>query len=541
MKFSLSFLLFLASASLGANAFLPFTTTSSTTPSSSSSSSSTTRLFYDIQRDPQPNDNVWSILSNTEKWISTTLAESQAGNSNPLSRKEVSYVCETSKDPAMILANIFRKVKEARQVGESHAQDQEELVDEHGGTCVVLCCVVLSRVVLFSVVLSSFVPCCARVALESWNPSRHELVFVVLMIGADAACLLSHAEDKHNRATLRQTQVLVIPANEDLNQNFHRWICVCVFGWLVCVRWFLSARAPARNTTNNNTKSVSVNCAHLHPKYGEKTPEQELTELRAEDEEGEVDVNLEAYKKQRLLARRSPYPSVVIEVRSMAPPEYTPPPPTGPVSPRSIDDIDVRGSGTDDDDETPGDASADTRIDADFVNQLEALFSKSSLDSKSSSDGEFYESIGSHIETFSSVTPLMVAQNWIDKNDPLFDVTQCSFTVSDATHVDEAYEFVFTNLGMQTSQFLQRASDGGEAEAASETAREAQKRQYMVLPHFLSSSATSLEKFTAQSGAMIRTLPSIGDKVDLECFHPEHVDETKRCPAPVVILQWKGA
>mmetsp|Transcript_5512 Transcript_5512/g.11682 ORF Transcript_5512/g.11682 Transcript_5512/m.11682 type:complete len:400 (+) Transcript_5512:743-1942(+) len=321
----------------------------------------------------------------------------------------------------------------------------------------------------------------------------------------------------------------------------HRWICVCVFGWLVCVRWFLSARAPARNTTNNNTKSVSVNCAHLHPKYGEKTPEQELTELRAEDEEGEVDVNLEAYKKQRLLARRSPYPSVVIEVRSMAPPEYTPPPPTGPVSPRSIDDIDVRGSGTDDDDETPGDASADTRIDADFVNQLEALFSKSSLDSKSSSDGEFYESIGSHIETFSSVTPLMVAQNWIDKNDPLFDVTQCSFTVSDATHVDEAYEFVFTNLGMQTSQFLQRASDGGEAEAASETAREAQKRQYMVLPHFLSSSATSLEKFTAQSGAMIRTLPSIGDKVDLECFHPEHVDETKRCPAPVVILQWKGA
>lgn len=488
MKFSLSFLLFLASASLGANAFLPFTTTSSTTPSSSSSSSSTTRLFYDIQRDPQPNDNVWSILSNTEKWISTTLAESQAGNSNPLSRKEVSYVCETSKDPAMILANIFRKVKEARQVGESHAQDQEELVDEHG-------------------------------------------------------------EDKHNRATLRQTQVLVIPANEDLNQNF------AVFDAVIGA--INAARRSARDLVTDHSLEkldeqlygegedrdwvVSVNCAHLHPKYGEKTPEQELTELRAEDEEGEVDVNLEAYKKQRLLARRSPYPSVVIEVRSMAPPEYTPPPPTGPVSPRSIDDIDVRGSGTDDDDETPGDASADTRIDADFVNQLEALFSKSSLDSKSSSDGEFYESIGSHIETFSSVTPLMVAQNWIDKNDPLFDVTQCSFTVSDATHVDEAYEFVFTNLGMQTSQFLQRASDGGEAEAASETAREAQKRQYMVLPHFLSSSATSLEKFTAQSGAMIRTLPSIGDKVDLECFHPEHVDETKRCPAPVVILQWKGA
>lgn len=361
--------------------------------------------------------------------------------------------------------------------------------------------------------------------------------------------LLSHAEDKHNRATLRQTQVLVIPANEELNQNF------AVFDAVIGA--VNAARRSARDLVTDHSLEkldeqlygegedrdwvVSVNCAHLHPKYGEKTPKQELTELQAEDEEGEVDVNLEAYKKQRLLARRSPYPSVVIEVRSMAPPEYTPPPPTGPVSPRSIDDIDIRGSSNDDDDETPGDASssADTRIDADFVNQLEALFSKSSLDSKSSSDGEFYESIGSHIETFSSVTPLMVAQNWIDKNDPLFDVTQCSFTVSDATHVDEAYEFVFTNLGMQTSQFLRQASDGGEA--ASETAREAQKRQYMVLPHFLSSSATSLEKFTAQSEAMIRTLPSIGDKVDLECFHPEHVDETKRCPVPVVILQWKGA
>jgi hypothetical protein len=31
---------------------------------------------------------------------------------------------------------------------------------------------------------------------------------------------LHRTEDKHNRITLRQTQVLVIPANEELNQNF---------------------------------------------------------------------------------------------------------------------------------------------------------------------------------------------------------------------------------------------------------------------------------------------------------------------------------
>ena len=85
------------------------------------------KLFYDIQRDP-PNDSVWSVLANTERWISSTLQDAQQGG-NPLSRKEVSYVCETSQDPAMVLANIFRKVKEARQLGEAHAQEQEELVD----------------------------------------------------------------------------------------------------------------------------------------------------------------------------------------------------------------------------------------------------------------------------------------------------------------------------------------------------------------------------------------------------------------------------
>jgi len=295
---------------------------------------------------------------------------------------------------------------------------------------------------------------------------------------------------------------------------------------------------------------VSVNCAHLHPKYGEKTPEQELQELQEEELQGEaVDLNLQMYKKQRLLARRSPYPSVVIEVRSMAPPKFTPPQPTGrTVSPKSLDSdkIDIDEGETDDSSggaETP-------KIDTDYVNQLEALFSKSSLDNESSSststtnkEGDFYESIGSHIETVSSVTPLILAQNWIHQNDPLFDVTQCSFTVSDAAnHVDEAYEFLFTNLGMQTSQFLAngRNSDhSGEATKHHPAAKDAQKRQYMVVPHFLSSSATSLEKFTIQAERIIRTIPSIGTKVNLASFHPEHVREHKRCPVPVIVLQWE--
>ena len=61
----------------------------------------------------------------------------------------------------------------------------------------------------------------------------------------------------------------------------------------------------------------------MHPNFGAKTPEQELKELQEEEEE--VDVNLQQYKERRLLARRSPFPCVVVEVRAMPPPNFTPP------------------------------------------------------------------------------------------------------------------------------------------------------------------------------------------------------------------------
>jgi hypothetical protein len=93
----------------------------------------TSELFYENPRDPPNNNdgnnpNLWSVLATTERWITSTLADSAAGN--PLSRKEVSYVCETSSEVAMILANIFRKLKEARLQGETHGAMQEELVEK---------------------------------------------------------------------------------------------------------------------------------------------------------------------------------------------------------------------------------------------------------------------------------------------------------------------------------------------------------------------------------------------------------------------------
>lgn len=253
-------------------------------------------------------------------------------------------------------------------------------------------------------------------------------------------------------------------------------------------------------------RSVSVNFAHLHPNFGQKTPEQELKELQEEEDAGEVDLNMEEYKKRRLLARQSPYPSVVVEVRAMAPPEFTPPPPSGRESPDPIEET-------------------DEPIDSEFIQNLEALFSKSTLQK----DGGFYESIGSHIETVSSLTPMSVAQNWIAANDPQFDIGVCAFTTTDTAHVDEAYEFVFTNIAMQTSQF------GVSGEAAVQAG--AQKRQYLVMPNFVTSSATSMEKFAMEVNNIVSTIPSINDKVHVSCFHPEHINEDRRCSVPVFVLQ----
>lgn len=257
--------------------------------------------------------------------------------------------------------------------------------------------------------------------------------------------------------------------------------------------------------------SVSVNCAHLHPNFGEKTPEQELKELREEEEAGEVDLNLQEYKKRRLQARQSPYPSVVVEVRAMVPPDFSEPPPSGPVRPNPIEEIEEK------------------TIDSDFLQSLEALFSKSTLQK----DGGFYDSISSHMDTISTVTPMTVAQNWIAANDPQFDITACAFTTSDTPHVDEAYEFVFTNLAMQTSQFLTPPVSKSILMEVG-----AQKRQYLVLPNFVTCSATSLEKFAMEVSNIITTVPSINGKVQVMCFHPEHIRNERRSPVPIFVLQW---
>jgi malonyl CoA-acyl carrier protein transacylase len=78
---------------------------------------------------------MFTVLANTERWLSDTLAASQTdgpSSSNPFTRKEVSYVCENSPEAAMIVAGTFRRLKEAREQGETHGQMEEERLMEKG-------------------------------------------------------------------------------------------------------------------------------------------------------------------------------------------------------------------------------------------------------------------------------------------------------------------------------------------------------------------------------------------------------------------------
>jgi len=86
-------------------------------------------ILHDSSSDP-PNENngsVWSALANTERWISETLNRAGVkGKSNPYSRKEVGYVCEYSDTMELVVAGIYRRLREVRELGENHAEIEKE-------------------------------------------------------------------------------------------------------------------------------------------------------------------------------------------------------------------------------------------------------------------------------------------------------------------------------------------------------------------------------------------------------------------------------
>ena len=115
------------------------------------------------------------------------------------------------------------------------------------------------------------------------------------------------------------------------------------------------------------------------------------------------------------------------------------------------------------------------------------------------------------------------------ENDPFYNPYVSTFASADVSHPDAAFEFVFTNLAMNRY----KPSKGGERKEF-----EVKSRSYLIMPSFVSASATSLEKFMSDVRAIIDTIDGLNERVSLSLMHPEHVKDEKRSPVPVLIAQW---
>lgn len=445
-------------------------------------------VMYEPGNDPpnkESSSGVWTALANTEKWITQTLAESsrqaapgQPAGSNPYARKEVSYVCETADDAAMAIAGIFRHVREAREVGENHSQMQEQILQDRG---------------------------------PDYKP-----------------------------ATLRQTQVVVCPWVSEF-KSFHDFEDM--------LKAVNLARRNARDYVTDLSVQkkkdeqagkldkdwvVSINAASLHPKYGEKTPEEILEDMKREDSDGEVDLNLEEYKKMRNRARQSPYPTVVIEVR--ATPQEISVAPTG--GDANSDPKEMQHTKWD---------QGQSSVSKEDIKRLELMFGQSAstnhpkkeMPSHMKSDDAFYDAIGNAfgIEEVLPMDPTAVVHGWVAKNDPSYKDETSQFLSCDAKHVDAAYEFVFSQIAGERILSTQ-TSDRGYAYSPGVRELKLGKRMYITMPDFVSTSATSFEKFAFEVNNIINTVNGLSDIVSVTTFHPEHILISRRSPVPTFVLQW---
>jgi len=115
-----------------------------------------------------------------------------------------------------------------------------------------------------------------------------------------------------------------------------------------------------------------------------QTPEEQLAELKREEEEGEVDVNMQEYKKRRDEARRSPYPSVIVEVQSTPPPDFgTRRDEAAMMEAAAADMMGAKMS-----DNSDGDVTSED------VKKLEALFGLSAAKKSTKPDDPFYDALG---------------------------------------------------------------------------------------------------------------------------------------------------
>ena len=281
---------------------------------------------------------------------------------------------------------------------------------------------------------------------------------------------------------------------------------------------------------------TSVNLAHLHPEYGTYVQGEAAnkSDVSKADAAAPVDPSTKYYAEARVLARRSPYPSMVIEVKSTPPfsNNESGPQPKKPAAP-------VR---------TP---DSDPTVSMEDLKKLEALFGLKAVlntnDDKemeqqqktsATNEDDMWDALSRSkgIQQITFMSPADIGQEWIIENDRLYDADSSYFTSFDTMHVDAAYEFIFATIAMQRNRAKAAASSSGGSNN-NKAGDIALKRDYLIFPNFLSKAATSFEKFSGQVQKIINAIPGISDVLCVSTFHPEHVDQAKRSPVPILVLE----
>jgi hypothetical protein len=438
-------------------------------PSSIMSSPTSTQLHYGNDPSHSRGDNqspqqsaqqklktgFWNALEHTETWMSNILKNST--KENPIARNEVSYECEMNQGTLACIAGIFRRFKEAREMGTRYERGQKQMAKEN----------------------------------------RY-----------------------YDVEPMRRTQVVILPFCDFFDQfaSYDR-ITRAITNARVIAQHLITDLAvenlekESAGFKRDQDWDINVSGATLHPDY--TTPQELVDQMKNSGDSNANDSNKDREKliqEQKNRARQSPYPTLIIEVKAF-------PQPT--VKPTVFE----------------GDETM-----VDIIFKLEAIYAKSAaLHKKSETKTEdiFYHAIGmlNGIEEILPSNMIEVVENWVVDNDRRYDADLSTFASSNLKHADSAYEFVFANLALH--KFIPDDDEdddgGGGDEKKTYTAG---LRSYLIMPKFVSTSATSFEKFAGGVNEIVRSIDGLKNRMIVSIMHPEHVDDDKRSPAPVLVLQW---
>jgi len=395
----------------------------------------------------------WNALEHTETWMSNILKNST--KENPIARNEVSYECEMNEGTLACIAGIFRRYKEAREMGTRYERLQKQMAYEN----------------------------------------RY-----------------------YDVEPMRRTQVVILPFCDFFDQfaSCDR-ITRAITNARVIAQHLITDLAvenlekESAGFKRDQDWDINVSGATLHPDY--TTPQELVDQMKNSGDDNDNNKDKEKLiQEQKNRARQSPYPTLIIEVKASPQP--------------AVKDTRFEGE--------------DTMVDIIF--KLEAIYAKSAaLHKKFETNTEdiFYHAIGmlNGIEEILPSNMIEVVENWVVENDRRYDADLSTFASANLKHADSAYEFVFANLALH--KFIPDDDDdddgGGGEENKTYTAG---LRSYLIMPKFVSTSATSFEKFAGGVNEIVRSIDGLKNRIIVSMMHPEHVDADKRSPAPILVLQW---